>query len=374
MLEMIFDPYNYPFWAIIIAILVGVIAIISRPFSTYVKFVYPNAKFEAMGNPFISEKSLSSLVESKNLNSFIESMNTLKDYEITGENIADVQQSLDQAFVQTILMMKKDSAKKMDAFFQAYLQKSDSYLLKQALRRKIEGKQLDASLAERAHNKYTKILLHKIEDAEVDQLPNLMNSQGFNSSVVEAFSADPADFIRIDTAIDRHMLYQFSEVKVPYKCTQATRRFVAIIKDIQNIKHLLRAKQLEYDVEICKQLFLGEGQEIASWKFDELAEVDAVSQVISGLEGTSYYPFVNDAIEQYTQDNSVQVFEQALDKSLLHHVRNLSTQHYVTIGPTLRFLVSKEFEIHNLKIIAKGIAEQLSPQMITTFLVMEDTS
>ena len=369
---MIFDPYSYPFWVLIIVILVGVIAIISRPFSTYVKFVYPNAKFEAIGNPFVSEKSLSSLVESKHLSSFVESVNAVKDYDIQGDTVAAVQQSLDNAFLRTILMMRKDSAKKMDAFYQAYLQKSDGYLIKQALRQKIEGKQLDPSFTERAHDQHTKTLLHMIEEGDADQLPKLLESQGVDRSVVDTLSANPIDFLVVDTAIDRHTLQRFSEVKLPYKCTQATKQFIAVTKDIQNIKHLLRAKQLEYPLETFDHLFLGDGQEIASWKFSELAEVDSVSQIIASLEGTSYYVPLKDAIEQYTQDESVQVFEQALDRRFLHLVRDISTQHYVTIGPTLRFLVSKEFEIKNLKIIAKGIAEQFSPSMITPLLVMED--
>ena len=74
MLESLFDPNSYPFWIIIIAIIAGAIAIISRPFSTYIQFVYPNAKFEAMGNPFIGEKELDSVTESKDVTSFKETI------------------------------------------------------------------------------------------------------------------------------------------------------------------------------------------------------------------------------------------------------------------------------------------------------------
>jgi vacuolar-type H+-ATPase subunit C/Vma6 len=106
---------------IIIITIVGAIAILSRPFSTYVKFVYPNAKYEAMGNPYVIEKKLDSIVESKNLNDFKENLNTSKDYKIKGENSYDVQKSLDESFYQTIEMMKKDSSKKMQNFYDRYL-------------------------------------------------------------------------------------------------------------------------------------------------------------------------------------------------------------------------------------------------------------
>ena len=70
MFEIIFDPYNYPFWVLVISVIAGAVLIISRPFSTYLTFAYPNAKFEAMGNPFVSEKELSRILDSKSLSGF----------------------------------------------------------------------------------------------------------------------------------------------------------------------------------------------------------------------------------------------------------------------------------------------------------------
>jgi vacuolar-type H+-ATPase subunit C/Vma6 len=121
----------------------------------------------------------------------------------------------------------------------------------------------------------------------------------------------------------------------------------------------------------CKKLFIGEGHEIASWKFEELTQVDSVSQVISCLEGTSYFEVLKDSIEQYNKGGSVQILETALDGFFLKRMRDLSMENYISIGPTIRFLVSKDFEISNLKIIAKGVDERLPPELIKSFLVTE---
>ena len=158
---------------------------------------------------------------------------------------------------------------------------------------------------------------------------------------------------------------------MPYKCEQGKRRFVKTLTDIINIKNVLRAKQLGYDEESCKKLFIGEGREIPPWKYNELSELESVSQIINSLEGTSYYDALKDTIEIYNKEQSVQVLETALDSLLLKHVRDISTQNYISIGPTIRFLVSKEFEIRNLKIITKGVSENISPDVIKTFLVKE---
>ena len=67
----------------------------------------------------------------------------------------------------------------------------------------------------------------------------------------------------------------------------------------------------------------------------------------------------------------MQVLENALDSLFLKLVTNISIQNYVSIGPTIRFIVSKEFEIRNLKIIAKGIGENLPTEMIKSYLTWE---
>ena len=107
MFELIFDPYNYPFWVIVFVIIVGVIAGISRPFSTYVMFTYPNAKYEAIGNPLVTEKELSRIAASTDLPGFKDALNASKDYALTGDNTYDIQQSLDDNLIQTIEMMRK---------------------------------------------------------------------------------------------------------------------------------------------------------------------------------------------------------------------------------------------------------------------------
>jgi vacuolar-type H+-ATPase subunit C/Vma6 len=122
------------------------------------------------------------------------------------------------------------------------------------------------------------------------------------------------------------------------------------------------------------EIFNGEGREIAPWKYEELAEMDGVAQVISGLEGTSYYNILKDSIEYYNREKTVQILENKLDCLFLKLIKEISTKNYVTIGPTIRFLVFKEYETQNLKVIAKGIAENLSAELTKKFLVTEGTT
>ncbi len=369
--EIIFDPYNYPFWIFITAVLVGAMLVISRPFSTYVKFAYPNARFEAVGNPFIKDKELNRLLDSKDLSEFKDSLNTLKDYDITGKNSQEIQQSLDDALIQTVDISRKDSAKKMNEFYDIYLEKIDAYMIKNELKNKLNGKEIDKTVANSAILPKTKQILEELAAAEKDKIPEILKNYGFGLEVTDAVLDDENDFLALDTAIDKHIIERLQKVKLPHNCEKGKQKFVKRTIDINNIKRILRAKQLSYDEKTCLSLFLGDGQEIAAWKFKEMAQTDKISQIISSLEGTSYFDILKDSIEEYNKERSAQVLENSLDRLYLKLVEDISTQNYVNIGPTIRFLVSKEFEIRNLKIIAKGIDENIHPDTIKNFLIME---
>ncbi len=371
MFEFIFDPYNYPFWVFIAAIIIGVLGGISRPFSTYVSFAYPNAKYEAMGNPFVTDKELNRIVESSDITGFKDTLNASKDYNLSGESTTEIQQSLDDNLIQTIEMMQKEGSKKMKNFFDTYFEKLDIYLIKNTIKNRLEDKKIDENIVEKATLSKTKILLEKLTNSEKQKIPEIIKEYGFEKEVIDTVSKESVDFLMLDTIIDKHIINKFKQVKVPYKCEKAKQKFIRTLVDVNTIKNILRAKQLNYDSESIKKLYIGEGQQIASWKFKDLTELESVPHVISSLEGLSYYDALKNAIEEYNKQNSVQVLENALDSHLLKLLEDLSTQNYVTIGPTLRFIVTKEFEIENLKIIAKGVSEGFTSDLIKPLLIME---
>ncbi len=370
MLEGLLDPHNLPFWILVSSIMVVVIALISRSFITNIMFAYPSAKFEAIGNPYITEKELSNIVESKNLKELTESLNSSKDYNVAGDDTYSIQKSLDENLIQTIEMMRKDSSKKMNDFYDAYLEKIDIYLVKNALKKIFLGTPGEIDI-ESAILQRTKEFLGELKDTSKENLPELLKSYGFEKELIEAFSSEKVDILTIDTIIDKHIINRLEQVEVPYRCEQTKQSFVKRFIDIQNIKNVLRAKQLGYDSDTCKKLYLGEGKEIAPWKFNELTSLDQPPQVIAALEGTSYFNVLKDSIELYNKDQSVQILENVLDCFFIKLIKDISIKNYLNLGPTLRFIVSKEFEIQNLKVVTKGIGESLSSEFIKRLLITE---
>ena len=371
MLEEIFNTSNFFFWIFLLIIISAIIIFILYSFSTYFKFVYPNAKFEAIGNPFLEEKEINKIVDSKDLTNFKESIKKSTNYDIDGNTIFEIQRSLDKHFFQTVEMMRKDSSKKMNDFFDLYIEKFDIFLIKNIIKKILNDEKVDQKIIDDALKQNTKKLLFRLIDSKKEEIPVILKDYGFKKEILNVFSKEKVDFLALDTAFDKNFINRFKDLRVPRKCGKAKLKFVCYLTDITNIKNILRAKQIGYSKEICNSLLLGGGQELADWRYKQMCESNSIVEVVSSLEATSYYNILKELLDFYNKEKSIQILENALDIQFLKIVKDLSVENYITIGPTLRFIVSKEFEIKNLKIIAKGLGENLPTDLIKKFVITE---
>ena len=372
MLDFLFDPGSPFVWILIIAIISGAVAVISRPFASYIQFVYPNAKYEAIGNPYIHKQTLEKLVELESLDQFIEQVNTNKDYHIEGTTAADIQQQLDKHLETLITQMKKEHGKKMQGFFTAYIEFKHGPILKSIIRGLYEKNTIDYDyFLQSASSQTIRALINQISTAQPETISSILTSYGFTSLLTDLMESTDTVPLQLDSAVDSYLINQMKQVKVPYKCKDAIQEYLNRLTDTYLIGHILRAKHLKYHEKLCRLLNIGDGYEIPTWKFEELSNAETVTEIIEGLDGTSYYPSLKQAAEKEDITKSVQPFIIAIDQHMLTILRQLSQQYYTSIGPTLRFLLSKEKEIINLKIISKGISEHLPTDKITPLLITE---
>ena len=364
-------------WLLIIAIITGALAIITRSFITFAKFAYPNAKFESIGNPFIKEQQLQRYLEISDLQQFIDQLNSQKDYHLDETIPSEIQHELDQQLVNTIQMMKQDSTKKMTYFYDAYLELIDANLLKTAFKQILTKQQVDETLSDQAVSPRIKKHLQILSKTKPDEIQTVLKKYDYPEHIQTLVTADEEESssFALDAAVDKLLLSKLQAIKVPYKCSEAKNVFIKRMIDIRTIKHLLRAKHLGYDADYCKQLLIDEGFELAGWKQEDLCNAENPTDVITKLEGTQYYPVLKKVDDQLSAKNStVQPYTDAIDQFWLHLVKNISTSYYTNIGPSLRFLEYKQLEIRNLKIITKGIAEKLPSKLISSLLITEETT
>jgi V/A-type H+-transporting ATPase subunit C len=331
-------------WLVIGFVLAITASAVAWKVAPYCRFAYPTAKVQAIGNPFVRERELYQLMESKSIESFKNALNSLRDYNVEGERAAEIQRSLDEHFVKTMLMIRKDSPKKLKGFYDSYLRLIDSMAIKTALKSKILGKEIE----------FIPTILPETERL-VERISSIEELVGFDEEVIDAINKK--DLLALDTAIDRMYLRELKKVRVPREARDARDEFVSRLLDIKNLKNLFRAKNLGYEREDYEKLFIEEGREIPRWKFMEIASSTAA------LEGTSYH---------IKDEESIQSIENALDRFLLKAVEDISIKNFPLFGPLLRFMVAKEFEIRNLKIIVKGIEEGVEIERIKSLLILEE--
>jgi vacuolar-type H+-ATPase subunit C/Vma6 len=295
-------------------------------------------------------------------------LNSNKDFNIDGNNSNEIHISLDENYIITINQTKKDSSKKIKEFYNIFYEMHDLYYLKYILKNKLINATINFKKENIKNKKISQLIQHIIE-ADKDKIAEILIKYGFNNKIKEIIQTDKINYIILDNFLEKYILNKFLGLKLPSKCMNAKQDYLLILIDIKNLKNILRAKNLNYNEKYSINLFLGEGKEISEWKFKELSQLNDVYQVINGIEGTSYYNLLKDSIELYNKDKSTQIFEKLLDEFYLERIKEISIQNYTNIGPILRFLISKEYEIMNLKIISKGIEEKINSELISNLLI-----
>ena len=345
-------------WIEIIVAVIGisVAAKILPSFVLMSRFAYPNAKFSAISNAYIKEKEVTRLLESKNLEDLKNNV-VSRDFVLEGNSAEEIQKSIDRAMVKIIRMAKDDSPPAVRDFYDAYLQRMDGENIKKAIREVMEGKEVGeyVMFSEEGNN-----LMEKIKRAEREELEEILRKEGFNISLDMSQES-------IEREIDRVMILRMAEAKMPKSCVKARDKFAGIMVDVINLKTLIRGKHYGKK-EIEKNLIEG-GWEISEWKMKELLKIDSVAEIISMLEGTSYMPYLRQAITDY-EKKGVMALENALDKYMIKAAGEISNECPMGIGPGIRFMVEKEYEARNLKAIAKAIEANMREEAWNVVVVV----
>ena len=309
------------------------------------RFSYPNAKFSAIPTTFLNEKEIARLLESKTLDDLKNNV-VSRDFILDGENVMEIQKSIDASLIKIIQMAKNDSPKQVRDFYDAYLQKIDGEAIKKAIRDIIEEKEMGEYVV---FSEIAKKHMEEIRNVEREELFEIMRRHGYE--IEENMSIEA-----IEREIDKKLLQNLLDAKLPKSCRKARDKFVKTLIDVINIKTILRGKY--YGLKNIEESILAGGWEISEWQINELLKIDSIAEIISMLEGTSYMPFLRQAITDFEKEGVV-ALEKALDKYMIKAVADIANENPLGIGPGIRFIVEKEYEARNLKAIAKAVAEEM---------------
>jgi vacuolar-type H+-ATPase subunit C/Vma6 len=385
------DPGNYYFWIITTGITIAIIGLLKSKIQmlfTITSFAYPNAKFNAIGNDFVRKHELEALIEARNMNDAMGLLSSrnypLKDV----KNADEAELVLDEYNVKTIEETIQDIPDGLKPLVKTYLKKYEINIIKRFLKTRLgKGRartrpKTKISPVEKEEFKglkpvgdVTQEILQQMMDSErADEIADIFAKTKFGKELREAIHEYDGNFQKIENILDKYVFSELRNVDGEVSPTIAvpTRFFVNHLLDISNIKMLLRAKRKGFSTETCKSMLFPPGLVLSTWKLEQMCESNDVTEIIAELEGTKYYPIIKDLVPDYEKKRDVSPFEIALDRFLLRLMIEIAIQHTVTAGPTIRYVVSREYETRNLKTILHGLEEGLDYKRIMPLVITEE--
>jgi V/A-type H+-transporting ATPase subunit C len=363
------------------AVLITIILLMSyfNVLITIASFSYPNARLKAMGNPFIRKRRLTELLEMTSVGEAAQEI--AKEGYSLPQNIEkagldEVERRLELAQIEFLQKVLASDPQSIRPFLEAFLIKYDAAQIKKAIRARknalsnselkkklIPVKEIDEAAIEAI-----------LETNTVDEVCNAVRSTKFGDILIKTASEHKNDIIALDLALDqfysKELHLTITRVDTPVR--ETITMFVGKYADITNIKHIIRSKQQGLDITLTERFLIEGGRSLAPWKLRQMMEAKGVSEIVTELEGTPYFEIMKEAMQEYSDTKSMYSFETAFDRMLLQIAAEISSSASIAAGPTIRFLIAKEFEIRNLKALLRGLHEKLPSEKILPMMIVEE--
>jgi V/A-type H+/Na+-transporting ATPase subunit C len=144
------------------------------------------------------------------------------------------------------------------------------------------------------------------------------------------------------------------------------RRFIQREIDIVNLKTLLRAWAAKASFE--REIFLEGGEELAVEDLHEMATLDKAA-LVGRLADYSFYEDIAADLEK-VEETGIGALMRRVEKVHLMEASRYAHLHPLSILPILDFIVRKDREVQNIRIIARGKESGLSTDVIRGLLVV----
>lgn len=176
--------------------------------------------------------------------------------------------------------------------------------------------------------------------------------------------------ITIENILDKfHYTHLIQFSKILPKEGNLFRNFLLKEVEILNILTLLRLKKSKLGKEAAKSFIISSNDKSRDSKVMKLAELSDLDELSAYLERTEYKAVISRGIEEFRKNGSLIMLEAEMYKHLLKQSILLLHQHPLSIDIILGYMLAKDIEIRNLKIIVKGKQLGLKEEFIESQLV-----
>ncbi len=252
----------------------------------------------------------------------------------------------------------------------AYIVKYDVLNIKAALQGISTGKKPRPIPVGVIHNYGVLDELFNAEDAE--SIVGLLNScrLGNYASILEGYSLDEGDKTRllVEARLDGEYYRELAVITKGMKDGATLSRVFGIMMDMINLQIILRAVIGEMGSEAAGYTISG-GYMISEAVAKDLIALK-LTDIPDRLDNAEYRSMVEEIISNYDKSKSLAVVEETIDRYKLRLVKEILSPRVLSPLVAAWYLVIKEIEVRNLRLILKAAFDSISLEEIKDYLVL----
>ncbi len=227
-----------------------------------------------------------------------------------------------------------------------FLQRNDYHNAKVIIKGEYSGQDYEKILLEPSLIDKKK-LIEMIREHEISDMPCIMRN-----AVEECIddlnrTGDPQI---VDILLDKAMYGQMVEFCRIYK-SDFLKRLIAVMIDLANIRMFLRIREMKKNSDYLKKTFIAGGN-LDNKRFIKNYD-EPVEKTIEEIKYTKYGKVFEEGVSSFIHTNSLSEIERLFDNFMIEHIKKYR---YVSVGlePLVCYLIAKENEIRNIRIIMSG--------------------
>ncbi len=254
-----------------------------------------------------------------------------------------------------VYRLLKEIAPEPDVF-DLFLLTNDYHNIKVILKSEFSG-QDDSSLLTESGSIPSGKMKEMIRDRNLSNIPSIMKSS--IEECIETYNKTLDPQI-IDIILDKANFKHMKETSL--KSGNAfISDLVTLFIDLANTKVFLRVKKLQKSLEFLQKVLLPEGSINHKLFVDNLDT--PLDSFVDAMRYNSLGTFVQEGIETFKASGSLTKFEKLSDNYIIAYVKKAK---YVSLGiePLVGYLMAKEMEIKNAKIVMVGKINNISNEVI----------
>ncbi|HHD15110.1 MAG TPA: hypothetical protein ENK47_00205 [Euryarchaeota archaeon] len=330
------------------------------------QFSYHNSRLSTLGNPYVRRDEVLPLLEMDSPVTLAKSLNT--DLE-TGDNLSEfreVDRALYSSLHERMEDLRRDSPSSLRPIVEAYLCRFEGEELKRLMR--LIGNRSEPLFPVGWLDSDVERTILAAEN--IPSALEVLEGQPVSGRISEVIKGENGPTLAsIDDAIDRYVLDEIRETRMmSFSSRRGLSTFFDMLCDRYNI-HLAVRSLLKNEISEPEPppMIYSSGGTLAPSVMEQIFDAAGLREAISILSSTHMGPHFKDL-----DTSDPYSFEVALDRMLLQGAVSLSYAFSSTVGPTIRYMVSKEMEQKNLRTLFFALIYGWDAEWTKARLVLEE--